>query len=332
VTYTLANFPPNATVLIMWQRNSGSVFHFATTTTDASGVASGRFRVPAVTGGPNQTIFFVAGDVTKRVTIEVRPRIKVLTQPAVCGEVANISLRGYAKKETVRIRWKVGDDWVQLATVVTSNTGSANIAVTVPTSAADGLNSVRGDGAIFRQQTNAVVVQCGPATLSVVSEPGDPWTDGVNSGSAVLTYDNAGCEAVDSAGFCISGIWPSVVSIPGAHWIWKSQNLTPDEATSGTLLITFQKDFSLPADATGISGTITITVDDGYELFLNGVSLGADNDWTTPETYTISAESGLLSPGQNTIVVRATSIGRKESNSFYNPSGVLFRADITYMA
>jgi hypothetical protein len=162
VTYTLANYPSNATVHIQWQRNTGNVFEFATATTDATGAASGRFRVPAVTGGPNQNIFFVSGVVTRLVTIEVRPRIKVLTNPAVCGQPAEVSLRGYAKNESVRIRWKVGDSWTLLTTVVTSNTGSANVSVIVPAMAAPGANSVRGDGTIFRQQTNVAFVQCAP--------------------------------------------------------------------------------------------------------------------------------------------------------------------------
>jgi hypothetical protein len=164
VHFTLANFPANANVQIFWQRNTGSVFQFATATTDATGAATGTFRVPAVTGGPEQVIAFVSGNVAKRVRIEIRPRIKVLTNPAVCGETANVSLRGYGKHETVRIRWKVGDTFEQVAIVETSNTGSANVDVTVPSSAASGPNSVRGDGTIFRQQTNAAVVQCGTTT------------------------------------------------------------------------------------------------------------------------------------------------------------------------
>jgi hypothetical protein len=164
VHFTLANFPANANVQIFWQRNTGSVFQFSSTTTDASGAATGTFRVPAVTGGPDQVIAFVAGNKAKRVRIEIRPRIKVLTNPAMCGQTANVSLRGYGKHETVRIRWKVGDSWVQLATVETSNTGSANVDVTVPSSATSGPNSVRGDGTIFRQQTNSAVVECGTTT------------------------------------------------------------------------------------------------------------------------------------------------------------------------
>jgi hypothetical protein len=64
VNFTLANYPANTTVHILWTRNTGSVFEFATTTTNGSGAASGRFRAPAVTGGPNQIVSFVSGDVT----------------------------------------------------------------------------------------------------------------------------------------------------------------------------------------------------------------------------------------------------------------------------
>jgi hypothetical protein len=104
------------------------------------------------------------------VVINVPPRIKVTTSAAVRGQLADVSLRGYAKNETVRIRWEYGDGWKLIATVVTSNTGSANLQVTVPTWAEDGFNSVRGDGTIMRQQTNIAFVQGGPFTpLTVTS-------------------------------------------------------------------------------------------------------------------------------------------------------------------
>jgi hypothetical protein len=107
--------------------------------------------------------------VSKTVSFEVVPRIKVNTNPAVRGQFADVSLRGYARNETVHIRWKKGLSWVTLATIVTSSTGSANVPVKVPTWALDGPNSVRGDGTVFRQQTNVVNVQGGlyiPASVS----------------------------------------------------------------------------------------------------------------------------------------------------------------------
>jgi hypothetical protein len=48
--------------------------------------------------------------------------------------------------------------WVRVATDTTSNTGGALVSVIVPAGAPLGQNSVRGDGTLFRQQTNAVTV------------------------------------------------------------------------------------------------------------------------------------------------------------------------------
>ena len=93
------------------------------------------------------------------VDFEVAPRIKVIPSTVSPGQTVDVSLRGFGKRESVRIRWLVNGSWVTIATVVTSNTGSANVDVTVPANADLGQNSVRGDGAEFRQQTNAVTVE-----------------------------------------------------------------------------------------------------------------------------------------------------------------------------
>jgi murein DD-endopeptidase MepM/ murein hydrolase activator NlpD len=162
ITYTLRGYPANSTVQITWRRLSGSTIDIGTGRTDGSGNATGRFRVPATPGGPNQQITFAAGGTSKTVKFEVAPRIKVNTNPGVRGQQVDVSLRGYSKQESVRIRWKQPDgSWVELARVTTSNTGSANVWVTVPSWAPDGNNSVRGDGAVFRQQTNVVRIQGG---------------------------------------------------------------------------------------------------------------------------------------------------------------------------
>ena len=167
ITYNVEPFPPNTSGEVIWRRLSGSLITVDTFTTDDAGVASGRFRVPATPGGPNQLISFIAGDTTRTALFEVAPRIKVLTDPAVRGQQVNVSLRGYDKKEQVRIRWRHPDGhWVELAQITTSNTGSSNTWVTVPFWAADGSNSVRGDGTEFRQQTNVVNVSGGPFQLA----------------------------------------------------------------------------------------------------------------------------------------------------------------------
>jgi hypothetical protein len=162
LNYNVVGFPHNADVLITWKRNSGSIINIATVHTNGMGAVSGYFLVPATTGGPNQPVTFKSGTTSKTVLINVPPRIKILTTPGVRGQQVEVSLRGYQKGEVVRIRWAKGLGWVQIATATTSNTGSANFFVTVPSWAPNGMNSVRGDGNISRAQTNIAFINGGP--------------------------------------------------------------------------------------------------------------------------------------------------------------------------
>ena len=74
------------------------------------------------------------------------------------GQSVDVSLRGFGRTEAVRVRWLVNGNYVLLTTVTTSNTGSANVNVTIPAGATVGANTVRGDGTDFRAQTNAAMV------------------------------------------------------------------------------------------------------------------------------------------------------------------------------
>lgn len=161
VKFTITGFAANQDVVIRWRRLTGTVFDVLTVRTDANGNANGQFRVPATPGGPGQEVRFVQGAISKTLAFEVVARIKVTPDPAQRGQTVDVSLRGYARGETVRIRWLKNGVFVQLATVKTSNTGSANVAVVVPSWAADGEHSVRGDGSVFRQQTNVVTIEGG---------------------------------------------------------------------------------------------------------------------------------------------------------------------------
>jgi hypothetical protein len=187
--FTLTGFPHNAPVSITWTRLTGTVDTIpGTFITDGAGALTGQFRVPAVPGGPGQIITFKSGSTSRTVNFEVAPRIKVIypNDSAERGEVVDISLRGYAKHESVRIRWEDGDGvgWVEIGSVVTSNSGSANILLPVPSFAPNGMNSVRGDGTVFRQQTNVVNIQGGPG-------PTAPMTSTVGSSYGGLPIESA---------------------------------------------------------------------------------------------------------------------------------------------
>jgi hypothetical protein len=163
--------------------------------TNDSGEASVQFKVPYGTKGVH-TIRAVQPQQRRAATTtyEVVPRIKLLPNIGAAGDTINVSLRGYAKKETVRIRWQHGTKWTTLATVLTSNTGSANVDVQVPDWSAE-MAKVRGDSTntasggraqtMFTrtdggpQQTTTVIMTVTPTateTIAAASPPSETAT------------------------------------------------------------------------------------------------------------------------------------------------------------
>jgi hypothetical protein len=166
VAYSVSSFPPNTTVSAKWDGKA-----LTSVKTNSSGNASSHFTVPAAPMGKH-TIRWTAGSLAAQRTFTVTPRIKITPRVNVQrGQIVNVSLRGYAKYETVYIRWKKGTSWVQIAHVTTSSTGSANIDVHVPKWVPDGPTSVRGDGSYGHAQTNAVTVYGGPFSSSTAKTP-----------------------------------------------------------------------------------------------------------------------------------------------------------------
>jgi hypothetical protein len=169
VTANVSGFGNTVSVPVKW----GDTL-LTTITTNSSGAGSSAFRVPYAPMG-TYPVTFGAGGGSLTKTFEVIPRIKLTPSTGAPGDTVDVSLRGYKARETVRIRWKRGTSWAEVARVTTSSTGSANIDVKVPSWAPDGTNSVRGDSTVSgggRAQTNAFTVvltarlQAGTMTLS----------------------------------------------------------------------------------------------------------------------------------------------------------------------
>jgi hypothetical protein len=168
LAFRIFRFPHDPAVGIFFDgKKIGSV------ATNDSGIGTGSFIVPAAPLGSHTVRFFRFGR-NATATFTIRPRIKVTPSLTARGHTVNVSLRGYAAHETVRIRWKKGSSFAHIATVTTSSTGSANIDVHVPTFVPDGPTSVRGDGTIGHAQTNAVTVSGGPFSGSTVKASPTP--------------------------------------------------------------------------------------------------------------------------------------------------------------
>lgn len=84
------------------------------------------------------------------------------------------------------------------------------------------------------------------------------------------------------------------------QWIW-NQKEAATKAEAGDCY--FRKTFNLEDPE---SGTIEITADNSYELFVNSRSVGAGDNWNTRQKYDVSP---LLLPGRNVIAVKATNGG-----------------------
>ncbi|MCQ2397609.1 MAG: hypothetical protein MJ106_07935, partial [Lentisphaeria bacterium] len=93
-----------------------------------------------------------------------------------------------------------------------------------------------------------------------------------------------------------------------AEWIWF-------EGDKGVPGMDFTKEFELADDPT--AAICEITVDNGYELVVNGASVGYDVDWHSVETYDLAP---YLHKGKNSIVIHA-----KNTDGL---AGVLFQAVI----
>lgn len=177
-------FPISAPVALIW--NGKTV---ATWTSSADGTVSGTLKIPATPIG-GRTLQLNAGNWWKPgTTITVAPRIKMLPSSASRGQTVKISLRGYAQRESVRIRWKKGSSWVEMGWVTTSSTGSGELYITVPSWAPDGTSSIRGDGSVGRAQTNVASISGGAFKAASEATPSPtvtPTATPTQAGSPVV--------------------------------------------------------------------------------------------------------------------------------------------------
>jgi hypothetical protein len=165
ISGTVTDFPPHTNVWLRWDGNLIGKYPV-----NSAGDAAFVFKAPASPIGQH-AVRLAAGDVAIIIPFRIKPRIKLIPDSGKRGQTINVSLRGYAAHESVRIRWLHGSTWVELKRVTTSSTGSANVDVKVPSWASLGAQRVRGDGSIARAQTHAFDVTGGAAATTKTPTP-----------------------------------------------------------------------------------------------------------------------------------------------------------------
>lgn len=122
----------------------------------------------------------------------------------------------------------------------------------------------------------------------------------------------------------VPSVWSQYANIPDASWIWSS-SLVDSVDNMGP--IEFNRVFTIPQGATSITGTIQITADNKYSLFLNNAQIGESDNWQEVKTYQITPK-----PGENTLKIEALNFGPPiyQVDPYKNPAGLIYRAEIKY--
>ena len=96
------------------------------------------------------------------------------------------------------------------------------------------------------------------------------------------------------------------------NWIWSTKDANTSAAAGD---VYFRRTITVDAPT---KGTVEITADNRFDLFVNGRSVGANATWQTRTKYDITP---LLVPGRNLIAVRGTNDGE-------DPAGLVAKINI----
>jgi subtilisin len=127
VTVNLSGFLSHESVKVKFDSTL-----LATTTVNSSGVGTVSIKVPAGIKGSHYVTAASKSFAAQKI-LNISPRIKITPTSGIPGSSFGVSLRGFAKAQKVTIRWYNGSSYVNLGSVTTSSTGSANDNYYVPT-------------------------------------------------------------------------------------------------------------------------------------------------------------------------------------------------------
>lgn len=126
-----------------------------------------------------------------------------------------------------------------------------------------------------------------------------PWRVAINS--AANFEMNARIRTLLQAAFPLFALAArGEDSLSNASWIWSAHNDS---------IAHFRRVLALPSEIK--SARITITADNGYELYFNGAFLGSDvgaasEVWQSAEAFDVRS---LVKPGENVVAIRASDLG-----------------------
>lgn len=107
--------------------------------------------------------------------------------------------------------------------------------------------------------------------------------------------------------------------LEGTSWIWKEVT-GAGAAAPGAMF--FRREFILPSDRTVTAATLSMTADDAYVCWVNGVQVGSSTSWNEACPMDLRAK---LKPGKNMLAVSVKNLGSASS-----PAGLAGKMKIEF--
>ena len=126
----------------------------------------------------------------------------------------------------------------------------------------------------------------------------------------------------------IPGAWTA--SIPGATWIWATDPVLPEDATTD-VTYTFEKSFDWNGPIPSATITFSVAADNHYEVYVNNHLVAADvndNNFAVADTLSPALITPWLISGANTIKFVVKNKGVPGSTPENNPAGLLYKLTI----
>jgi len=113
------------------------------------------------------------------------------------------------------------------------------------------------------------------------------------------------------------------VDYDNGYYVYGDSNPFP-QGFIGAQTLFSRKSFCIPLNAYDISGNIDITVDNEFELFINGNSIGTGNNWATLYSF-----ATVFQTGKNVIATKSINIPGPPTNET-NPAALIYKAEVSY--
>ena len=162
------------------------------------------------------------------------------------------------------------------------------------------------------------------STQTIISD--DTWVaNNATSGFESINYDDSSWPTAYELAAANASPWhtpasppsPSSLSLASSQWIWTDEISGPGGAAPvGNRA--FRKDISIPGNVPATGGTIVISTDNAYTLYINGQEIGSSNNWQIAQRWTFT----LGTPSRDILVaVNADNTG--------GAAGVIVALDLT---